>query len=554
MFCNKENINILTSLLVAHGVKRVVVCPGSRNAAIVHNLNECADITCYPVTDERSAGFYALGMSLADDTPVAVCVTSGTALLNLAPAVAEATYRHHGLIVISADRPEAWIDQLDGQTLVQPGAFGVHVGKCVSLPEPHNDEERWFCNRLVNEALLSVQTRGRKSVQINVPVSEPMFSFTVSELPKERKISIIQPTLNSELVYNQVISCFLKSKRPMIVVGQLSSYDEELSEMLHELSKYIVVVSERLSTDYTSQFDIILKQLGNDENYLPDFILYLGDTLLSKRVKKFLRHADKAECWAVSPDGEVHDVFMNLTGVIDATTKEVVKSLSDAVKSEKDKNIAAGFVNLWRMQSDRIETSIDEFEPRYSQLAAVREFFLSLEDMYYDYEIHCSNSMAARLTQIYSSTYVWCNRGVNGIEGSVSTAAGFSVATDKMVFCITGDLSFFYDSNALWNQNLGGNFRIILLNNGGGGIFRSINGLTDSPAFDRFVSARHNAMAKGLCEDNDVGYLSVRNVDELHLNMARFMTMETNRPMVLEVFTDAVEDEKVFNELLVSGR
>lgn len=125
MFVNKENINILTALLVAHDIRHAVVCPGSRNAPIVHNLNECPDIMCHPVTDERSAGFYALGMSLAVDSPVAVCVTSGTALLNLAPAVAEASYRHHGLVVISADRPAPWIGQLDGQTLHQPGALGV---------------------------------------------------------------------------------------------------------------------------------------------------------------------------------------------------------------------------------------------------------------------------------------------------------------------------------------------------------------------------------------------------------------------------------------------
>lgn len=147
MFSDKKNINILTSLLVAHGVKRVVVCPGSRNAPIVHNFNECADIICYPVTDERSAGFYALGMALADNSPVAVCVTSGTALLNVVPAVAEASYRHRGIIVISADRPLEWIDQLDGQTLPQSGAFGKYVSKCVSLSEPNNEQEHWYCNR-----------------------------------------------------------------------------------------------------------------------------------------------------------------------------------------------------------------------------------------------------------------------------------------------------------------------------------------------------------------------------------------------------------------------
>ena len=155
MYSNKENVNILTSLLVAHGVRHAVVCPGSRNSPIVHNLTECPDIQCHSVTDERSAGFYALGMSLCLCEPVVVCVTSGTALLNLAPAVAEAFYQRASLIVISADRPPQWIEQLDGQTLPQPGVFGSFVRKSVSLPEPHDDETRWYCNRLVNEALLS---------------------------------------------------------------------------------------------------------------------------------------------------------------------------------------------------------------------------------------------------------------------------------------------------------------------------------------------------------------------------------------------------------------
>ena len=135
MYSHKQSVNILTALLVGHGVRHAVVCPGSRNAPIVHNLNECPDVRCYPVTDERSAGFYALGMMQALNEPVCVCVTSGTALLNLAPAVAEAWYQHQPLIVVSADRPEAWIDQLDGQTLPQPGSLGRFVRRVVSLPE-----------------------------------------------------------------------------------------------------------------------------------------------------------------------------------------------------------------------------------------------------------------------------------------------------------------------------------------------------------------------------------------------------------------------------------
>ena len=131
MYSNKDSVNILTALLVAHGIRHAVVCPGSRNAPIVHNFNECPDIECHPVTDERSAAFFALGIAQATDQPVAVCVTSGTALLNVAPAVAEAHYQHQALVVISADRPAQWIGQLDGQTLRQPGALQPWVEKSV---------------------------------------------------------------------------------------------------------------------------------------------------------------------------------------------------------------------------------------------------------------------------------------------------------------------------------------------------------------------------------------------------------------------------------------
>ncbi|MDE6012088.1 MAG: 2-succinyl-5-enolpyruvyl-6-hydroxy-3-cyclohexene-1-carboxylic-acid synthase, partial [Prevotella sp.] len=155
MYSSKNNVNILTALLVKHGIRHAVVCPGSRNAPIVHNLDECSQIVCHPITDERSAGFYALGMTQALNEPVVVCVTSGTALLNLAPAIAEAYYQHRRVVVVSADRPQQWIDQLDGQTLPQPDALGRFVVKAVTLPEPHDEEEHWYCNRLINEALIT---------------------------------------------------------------------------------------------------------------------------------------------------------------------------------------------------------------------------------------------------------------------------------------------------------------------------------------------------------------------------------------------------------------
>ena len=216
MFSNIENVNILTSVLKRHGVRRVVVCPGSRNAPLVHNLNEIDGITCYPVTDERSAGFVALGMALGDPSPcpspVAVCVTSGSALLNLYPAVAEAYYQKLPVVFISADRPGAWIGQQDGQTLPQPDVFGTIVNKSVNLPiitprihseegclpanaeaiNSMHDEQAWHCERLVNEALIDCKHRKIGPVHINIPIPEPLYEFTCRQLPQAHKVDYIR--------------------------------------------------------------------------------------------------------------------------------------------------------------------------------------------------------------------------------------------------------------------------------------------------------------------------------------------------------------------------
>lgn len=557
MFSDKKNINILTSLLVAHSVRHVIVCPGSRNAPIVHNLNECKEIKCYPVTDERSAGFYALGMALKDDNPVAVCVTSGSALLNLVPSVAEASYRHHGIIVISADRPAAWIDQLDGQTLPQTGVFGGLVGKSVTLPEPHDEEDCWYCNRLVNEALTAVRTHGRKSVHINVPISEPLFDFSISTIPDERKIEFLPAATDLSAFRTVACQYLFKASRPMIVVGQTRCPDTGFEQALRSLSTRFAVLAETLSSACSLPFDLALSAVSDDYNYKPDFVLYIGDTLVSKRLKMFLRSINDVDVWGVSQDAGFYDTFMHVKGVVEGDAKEIVmmlakevdKTITAAEQSDNMNEAADDFVSKWNELLLLTRDKVSDFSPRYSQLAVVKEFEMSLEDMDYGFCVHYANSMSVRLANLYSWHYVWCNRGVNGIEGSLSTAAGHSLVTSDMVFCIIGDLSFFYDQNALWNTNIGGNLRVILLNNGCGGIFYGLKGLKDSPACDMLVAAKHEVTAQGICTQNDIGYLSAHDMDELHIGLATLLTAETNRPMLLEVFTDKDEDNEVMSEL-----
>ena len=505
MYSNKDNVNILTALLVKHGIGHVVVCPGSRNAPLVHNFTVCPDLECHTVTDERSAGFYALGMCQALDEAVAVCVTSGSALLNLVPAVAEAYYQHLPLVVVSADRPQEWIGQLDGQTLPQPDALGRFVRKAVSLPEPHNDEERWYANRLVNEALME----GIGPVHINVPISEPLFDFSVTQLPDERKITIDPLSVGDE-VLDELSRRFMQARQPMLVVAQAYDY----------------------STDE------VMFAFGDDKRYVPDFVVYISKngSVVSKRLKRFLRGA--GEVWAVNETGEVNDTFMNLTRVVRCKTDKVEKMLKECQKRRP-----SALDPLYR----RVEEKKRAFIPPFSQMAAVRLFEEERRSMP-DSICHYANSTAIRLANIYSERYVYCNRGVNGIEGSMSTAAGFSLVTDKKVFCVIGDLSFFYDSNALWNSLLSGNFRIMLLNNGGGGIFRQLPIGDGRSSAINSVMACHSASAKGVCESYGIEYLSARNMDELQARLPEMMNKDSLRPVLLEVFTDSVEDAKIYNE------
>ena len=558
MYSNKENVNILTSLLLEYGVSDAVVCPGSRNAPIVHNLSVCEAIRCRPVTDERSAAFYALGLAIATRRPTVVCVTSGSALLNVMPAVAEAAYQHVPLVVISADRPQQWIDQLDGQTIPQSDALGRFVRKAVQLPEPHNDEERWLCRRLVNEAMHLATCRQGAPVHINVPISEPLFEFSTEQLPQLSRFNNIKRAAINDASMDMP-DAFHDATRPMIVIGQLA-HGTISHETIRSLSEKYVVMSEPLSSPsyMTIHFDETIRYIVSDNSsinddeddktaYYPDYVIYVGDTLVSKPARRFLRNAKAPSCLITPDAADIHDPLMTLTDIVECDTVSInalLASLCDAPDTDE----RCRFHDRWQSFLDACAAHADAYAPEYSQMATVKYFEEQLADLDIDICVHYANSSAVRLACIYAQHYVWCNRGVNGIEGSLSTAAGFSLATHDMTVCVIGDLSFFYDQNALWNSNLRGNLRIILLNNRGGGIFRQLPGLSDSPAADDLVMASHENTAQGICTQNDIGYMSAKNMDEMQIGIVTLLTRESERPMLLEVFTDSNDDVKALEK------
>lgn len=504
MYSSKENVQLLTALLVAHGIRHVVVCPGSRNAPLVHNFQACPDITCHPITDERSAAFCALGMTDALHAPVAVCVTSGSALLNVAPAVAEACYRHRPLIVISADRPPQWIDQLDGQTLPQSHAFGGLTKVAVSLPEPTNDEQRWYCERLINQALLEHHA----PIHINIPISEPLFQFTESALPSVRRIERIDAEMPNH-VLTHLSRMFTISKRPMIIDGQ-------------PLNKHL---------------DEAVRLVANDETYVPDLVVYTGGSIVSKVAKRYLRRAK--ETWLVSETGEVSDPLMNLSHIFVGDGAMVADHLHFLMEEQPHP-----FVERWQQVLAHVDEMARGYQPPYSQMMAVNRLEQRLA-MMPDVYRHYANSTAIRLANIYAQGPVWCNRGVNGIEGSLSTAVGQAMmVAPAPLYCVIGDLSFFYDQNALWNQQLPNNLRIMLLNNGGGGIFRMVGGLSASEARDALVAAAHDTDARGICSQYQVDYRVATDEASLMQGIEWLTTTASDRPLMLEVHTDMDADEQ----------
>lgn len=544
MYSDKINVNILTSLMVAHGVRTVVVCPGSRNAPLAHNFASCPEMHCVAATDERSAGFYALGLALASERPVAVCVTSGSALLNLAPAVAEAYYREVPLLVISADRPLAMINQLQGQTLPQAGALGMMVKATMQLPEPHNEVERWHCNRLVNEAMIKMLLHGGGPVHINVPISEPLYNFAAEELPEERKISMAAASADKAKL-TAIADDFAKARKPLIVVGQMERREwHRAAEAVEMLETRAVVLAEKLSDDSERQLpalDMLVERMAHAAEYQPDYIIYVGGNMVAKAMRQFLQQTKPRRSIVVSEAGDVADVMMNATDIVEAKPSEMLRALASAVASDSSAasvasvasdNEASAWMERWqRLKAEAIELANVATENRQNE--AIREFFRAIRGK--EMNVHVANSLSVRMALKYADRYLYVNRGVNGIEGSLSTAAGFSIMSACPVACIIGDLSFFYDANALWNQELCGNFRILLINNKCGGIFSKFERLADSPACDSYVMAKHNATAEGVCMQNNVAYRKAETDDEVRDGISWLVDEKCPRPMVLEV-------------------
>lgn len=546
-YTDKKNTLQLVALLQAHGVTKVVLCPGSRNAPIVHTLAIHPAFSCYSVTDERSAGFFAIGLALSSGEPTAVCCTSGSALLNLHPAVAEAFYQQVPLVVISADRPAAWIGQMDGQTMPQPGLFGSLVKRAVTLPEIHTDEDAWYCNRLLNEALLATHHHGKGPVHINIPLSEPLFEFTTEQLPEERVITRYQGLNVYDRNYDGLIERLNRYQRRMVVVGQMNLIYQFEKRYVKLLCKHFAWLTEHLGNQTVpglaiKNFDAAISAMDAErrEQMRPELLITYGGHILSKQLKSYLRQHPPLEHWHVAADGEVVDLFGSLTTVIEMDPFEFLEKIAPLLENKTPQ-----YPLLWEHSSGQLP----EPELAFSEMSVVGALLKRLPEQAV---VHLANSSAVRYAQLFSlpnHVEVCCNRGISGIEGSLSTAIGYASVSEKLNFVLIGDLSFFYDMNALWNGYVHPRVRILLLNNGGGEIFHTLPGLEMSGTSHKFVTAVHKTSARGWAEERGFQYLRAEEESGLAEALEQFVQTEmVEKPLLLEVFTNKNKDARILKE------
>ncbi len=545
----------------AHGVLRCVLCPGSRNSPLVNTLGELPDFSCRGASDERSAGYLALGWAEQSRSPVAIVVTSGTALLNLHPAVAEAFYRKIPLLIISADRPEAWIGQQDGQTIPQVDALGSLVLCCKSLPEGNDEETQWYRNRLVNETLLALRHRGGGPVHINIPLSEPLFETV--ELPHLPMPRVIQRTELATMPLSEeeeLISLVESYPRRLIILGQLAVPPLLPAELQ---VRGFVVVAEHLANAAAVPgviccADAILGPKA-DPRFAPDLVISLGGEIASKRIKRLLRDNIIQEHWHISQEGALVDTYRCLTRVLEGDAHEFWEMLAAYCKDPKPQSKCAKYHRAW--QEAAAEAEARRPQPASLPYGAPRvtgDLLCILNDLPCRHTLHLANSSALRYAQLFalsSRVHVCCNRGTNGIEGSLSSAIGYAAAEaldnpKSPNTLLIGDLSFFYDMNALGLNFLSPQLRIVLLNNGGGGIFCTLPGILDFDAGRPFVLAEHERDARAWTQACRVDYVPVHNLDEWQEAQPLLAEPLRQRALLVEVFCDAPTDAATMRGIL----
>ena len=548
---NKKGIQSIVLSLAALNLKEVVICPGSRNSSLVISFNRHPQFNCTSIRDERSAGFFALGKAIASKQPVALLCTSGSASLNFAPAIVEAYYQRIPLIVITADRPKAWTNQGNGQTIQQTDIYKNYIRASYELKgDATSEEDIWFNERSISEGFgIGIQT-DRGPIHFNVPIQEPMYGISDISIsqPKVFQTEPIQASLTPNTI-KSLAQEFNQSTKVMILVGQYPK-DLVLQEKLQYLAEkyHPIILTESTSnihhTLFIENIDRCITGFSSDEVpfYMPDLLITIGGEVISKRIKSLLRKFRPQNHWNVHPYNYHMDTYQSLTHAIPMDAVAFFEQIMPHLQSLK-KNYSA----LWQALSTQRKQRHDLYakDCAYSDFSVFKAIYLHIPS---DTCVHFANSSAIRYAQLFDNSAIqetWCNRGTSGIDGSTSTVYGAATSqpSQKYLF-ITGDVAFHYDINALWNEIPLRNLNIIVINNGGGGIFRIIEGPDKVAERSEFLETEMHNHVEKIAEHFNWNYCAAHDQNELTTCLNQLFDTSTERT-ILEIFTPAEKNPTV---------
>lgn len=525
------------------GITTVVVSPGSRNAPLIIGFNASKKIESLSVVDERCAGFFALGIAQQIRKPVALVCTSGSALLNYYPAISEAFYSNIPLVIISADRPDHLIDVGDGQTIRQKNVFENHCLYNANLGAENDIFQ-------IEKALkIAIQQKG--PVHINAPFDEPLYATIeaadIEGVNTENLFSIEVPEIPLSVdELQQFANLWNSSSKKMVLVGSHFPDDLLQIQLEHFLKdSSVLVLTENTANVHNSKFinsiDKLIFPFDEDEleKFRPDILISLGGLIVSKKIKEQLRKLQPKQHWHID-SLRAFDTFHCLTHHFKISPQLFFSQFFFLTKKNE-----SNYQNYWLAKKE-IRIKKHQYFLEECAFSDLKVFESLLKNIPKNWQLQLGNSSVIRYAQLFDiekSLKIFCNRGTSGIDGSTSTAIGAAYVSKEPVVFITGDISFFYDSNALWNNYIPSNFRIIVVNNGGGGIFRFIPGPKDSNALDYFETP-HKLTAEHLCKMFNFEYVSVDNLENLNKQFGAFYENSTT-PKLLEIFTPREENDKI---------
>lgn len=543
MQSNKKGIAHLVEICAQKGIETVVLSPGSRNAPLTISFDEHPQIECLSIPDERCAAFFALGIALQTGKTVAICCTSGSAALNYAPAIAEAFYQKIPLLILTADRPVEWVDQGDGQTIRQRGVYANFIRGSFELPqEAQSKDDLWYNDRLINEAIDLTQHPTPGPVHVNLPLKENLYGQADTPVhPKITETLKWKPELEPD-AWERLIAKWNALDKKLVLCGQMKPNDR-LNRMLNDLSNdpSVLVLTETTANQYGQRFcgniDRLISEFTDEEEsaFTPNLLVTIGDAIISKKIKQLFRKNRPDHHWHIDPSERFQDTYQALTSNIPLTPTAFFQPVLDGAKRG-----TGNYGTKWK--------GVDYLRQSKHQLYLEKCLFSDLKvyDSVLAYLppnslLHMANSTAVRYVQLFDQIqgiHYYANRGTSGIDGSTSTAAGMALKTEKITTLITGDMSFFYDSNAFWNQHLTSNLRVILINNGGGNIFRIIPGPDSTNQLETYFETKHSFEAEHICAAFNINYARVNDWNGLENELNDFFLPAKNqRPKVLEVIT-----------------